>query len=115
LPPEPACRARSWAALDRQLASYAAEVRFLDAQVGRLLEGLGAAGRGDAAVVFVADHGESLVEHQQHVRHQYALRGPVVRVPLVVAAPGVEPGVVDGTAGTLRVAATLRRLAGLPP
>lgn len=115
LPPEPECRARSWSGLDRQLASYAAEVRFLDAQVGRLLEGLEALGRGDAAVIFVADHGESLVEHQQHLRHQYALRAPVVRVPLVVAAPGVGPGVVDGTVGTIRVAATLRRLAGLAP
>lgn len=115
LPPEGDCRARNWAPLDAQLVSYAAEVRFLDAQVGRLLDGLEARGRGDAAVIFVADHGESLVEHQQHVRHQYALRAPVVRVPLVVRAPGLAPATVEGTVGTIRVAATLRRLAGLPP
>lgn len=115
LPPEALCRERDWSSLDRRLASYAAEVRFVDRQVGRLLEGLEAAGRENASIVLVADHGESLVEHQQHVRHQYALYTPVVRVPLVVRAPGLEPAIIEETVGTVRVAATLRRLAGLPP
>ena len=96
--------------------SYAGEVAFLDAQVGRLVTGLQRLGRWeDAALVAVADHGESLAEHHQHGSHEHSLYDPVARVPLLVRAPGLAPGVVEAQTSTLRVAATLLDLVGLAP
>jgi arylsulfatase A-like enzyme len=97
-------------------ASYAAEVRFLDAQVGRLLDGLDERGRGGAAVVFVADHGESLGEHLRLASHEYSLYEPVLRVPLVVRPPRGFEAEADlaGVTSTVRVAPTLLRFGAAP-
>lgn len=117
LPAEDVCRTADWSALNHQVTTYAAEVRFLDAQVGALIDGLKARGRWEeAGLIFVADHGESLVEHQHHVSHQYSLYDPVLRVPLIVRAPACAdcPERVSTSVSTVRVAATLRWLAGLP-
>ncbi len=65
--------------------AYAAETRFLDAQLGRLLEGID----DDALVVVVSDHGEFLGEHDL-VEHSKALYDEVLRVPVFVG--GVDPG-----------------------
>ncbi len=116
---EAECRERAWTGLKNRLGDYAAEVAFADAQLGRLLAGLRARGRfDDAAIVVAADHGESLTEHQQMISHQFDLYEPVLRVPLLVRPPGGRaewPAVVDRPVGTVQVAATLARLAGLPP
>lgn len=118
LPAEPACRAADWSGLVPRLAGYAAEVAEADRQVGRLVAGLREGGRWDGAgVVFAADHGEDLVEHQALPGHQFWLSEPVVRVPLAVR----DPACAD-CAGAIRrdqvdlvqVAATLAHLAGVP-
>jgi len=109
------CRTLPWTDLAQEVASYRSAVEYLDRQVGVLVSGLDARDRWtEAAVVVVADHGESLVEHQHHVSHQYSLYDPVVRVPLFIRAPGVH-GTRSETVSTARVAATLRELAGLAP
>jgi hypothetical protein len=66
-------------------------------------------------MVFVADHGESLVEHQQLLSHQFSLYEPVVRVPLIVRDPGRPAAALGGAMSTTRVAATLLELGGLEP
>jgi len=109
------CKEASWNKLVARISGYRGAVSYLDQQVGALVAGLDDAGRWEnAGVVVVADHGESLYEHQQHVSHQYSLYDPVIRVPLFVRAPG-ETGVRTEPVSTVRVAATLRDLAGLPP
>ncbi len=109
------CTEESWNKLVSQVAGYRGAVNFLDAQVGTLVEGLKAADRwDDAGVIVVADHGESLYEHQQHMTHQFSLYDPVIRVPLFIRAPGVS-GVRTEPVSTVRIAATLRDLAGLEP
>lgn len=68
--------------------AYAGEVAYVDQVVGRLLEGLRAAGHGDdTLVVFVADHGEGLGEHREQ-RHALLLYESTLRVPLIIWAPG---------------------------
>jgi hypothetical protein len=72
---------------------YDADVAAADAAVGNLLDGLDAAGRGDAAVLLAADHGEALGEEGE-ATHGLLLGESVLRVPLLLKAPGVRPGSV---------------------
>ena len=103
--------------IDTLRRQYANEVRFADAQVGALLDGLRAAGRLDeAAVVALADHGEGLGEHEIHFNH-HGLYDEVLRIPLLVwhsTAVG-EPGVrIAEQVSVLDVANTLCDAAGAP-
>jgi arylsulfatase A-like enzyme len=86
---DPAERAR-WA--DR----YAAGVREADAALGRLVAGLAGLLEPEPFLVVAADHGESLDEHLATrgyaFDHGEFLDEEVVRIPLVVAGPGVAAG-----------------------
>ena len=90
-------------------ARYDAEVHYLDQQLGELFEVLG----DEAVVALVADHGEQLHEHggwfHEHLWQEN------LHVPLVVRAPGLEPGRVEGWVSTVGLGATLVELAGLQP
>jgi len=71
---------------------YDGEIRFTDAQVGKLLDALAARGvRERTLVVLTADHGESLTEHDEYFQHGWYLYDTTLRVPLVFAWPGVLP------------------------
>jgi arylsulfatase A-like enzyme len=95
-------------------ALYAGEVSYVDAELGRLVSTLEAWGLRKRLVVAVtADHGEGLGEHGIHFAH-IGLWEEMVRVPLVVWAPGrVRPAVRADLASGLDVAPTLLRLVGL--
>jgi arylsulfatase A-like enzyme/tetratricopeptide (TPR) repeat protein len=108
-PPEPhASRFRS--------DPYAGEVAFMDAAIGRLLDALDARGlAAETLVVAVADHGEGLGEHGEPT-HGYFLYDSTLRVPLVLAGPGVPPGlVVSGSVTLADLAPTLLDALGLDP
>ena len=65
----------------------------MDAEVGKLLEALdGSAVRDRTLVVITSDHGESLGEHDYYFDHGENLFDPSMRIPLLVAGPGVAPG-----------------------
>ncbi len=67
---------------------YEAEVRFVDQQVGRLLDDLRARGiYDDALIVFTSDHGEEFWEHDGF-EHGHSFYDEVVRVPLMIKLPG---------------------------
>ena len=85
---------------------YAGEVTAVDRQVARVLAAL-PAGADAPVVAAVADHGESLGEHGER-GHGLFLYGTTVRVPLLLAGPGLPRArVVDGTVSSRRLAATL--------
>ncbi len=68
---------------------YNGEVAYADAQLGRVLDALGARGLANRTVVVVAgDHGESLGDHGEPT-HGLLVYEKAVRIPLVVAGPGV--------------------------
>jgi len=70
-------------------ALYAAEVRYEDEILGRMLDALEAGGALDNTIVFyTADHGEALWEHEE-VGHTTSVYDEQIRVPLVVRWPGV--------------------------
>ena len=75
------------------------------------------------AVVFLSDHGESWGERipdKQELKGIYHLHGAtlydeIIRVPLIVSAPGrAAPCVVDTQVSSVDVVPTLLQLAGLP-
>jgi arylsulfatase A-like enzyme len=95
-------------------ARYAGEVSYVDHALGALRTLLETRGLGGRTVVLVtADHGEGLGEHDVWFTH-YGLHEPMLRVPLVIWAPGRVPAARhDAPARGLDVAPTLLRLAGL--
>ncbi len=76
---------------------YDGEIAFMDAQIGRLMQALAAQGRRESTlVIVVGDHGESLGEHGE-ATHTKLIYDSVMRVPLILACPGLFRGryVVD--------------------
>ncbi len=96
-------------------ALYDATVTEVDAAIGALLETLERSGALEhTAVVITADHGEGFLEHG-FLFHTVGLHDEVVRVPLLIHAPGLMPRAVDTPVSLVDVAPTLRELAGLAP
>jgi len=95
---------------------YDAEVAYVDHELGRLLGTLADRGRlRDTLVAVTSDHGESLGEHGE-ASHGMTLYDAALRVPWLLAGPGVPEGrVVSGIARTIDVAPTLLSMAGLDP
>jgi len=96
-------------------AGYDAEVAYLDEQIGALLDGLREAGLWErSAVVFTADHGESLGEGDLWFGHGEDLSEVLVRVPLLLRVPGRPPRSRTDVASLVDVRRTLLALAGVP-
>ncbi len=102
------------AALRKQ---YAAEVAYTDLQVGALLDGLRARGRlEEAGVLALADHGESLGEHDIHFTH-HGVYEEVLQIPILLwgSRQGWAPGTRSSApVSVLDVANTLLEYAGVP-
>jgi len=102
---------KPWRRLDRAnqvRALYDSEVAYMDSFVGQVLSALPA----DTYVVFAADHGESLYEHN-YLGHGRRLYQSGVRIPLLVHGPGIGAGRSAAPARGLDVGPTLLGLAGL--
>ena len=95
--------------------AYLASVTFLDANVGRLLDHLGAAGLwDDTIVVFWSDHGYHLGEKGLWMKR--SLYENSCKAPLVIAAPGLSAGgTCDRIVEFVDLYPTLADLAGLTP
>ena len=94
----------------RGAALYRAGIEDLDALVGRLLERVDPG----TVVLLVGDHGESLGEHGSTFNHGFTATTPDTWVPLLLRAPGVEPGVEASPVSTCAVAPTLLSLLEIP-
>lgn len=94
---------------------YDGEIAFVDAQLARVMATIRAgAGGGRTIVLVVADHGEALGEHSE-TTHAVLVYESTLRVPFIVAGPGVPPGrVVTSRVGTVDILPTVLSLLGLP-
>ncbi|MFT7486376.1 MAG: choline-sulfatase [Candidatus Paceibacteria bacterium] len=98
-------------------ALYAGELAYLDAEVGRLLDGLDSKGiLENAIVVLTSDHGETFWEHGDFWAHGAWVYQTNVHVPLIVRLPdGRAAGrVVNDPTSTVDIFPTLLDLLGLP-
>ena len=92
---------------------YDGEVAYTDAAIGRLFEHLQRSALfSRAAIVIVADHGESLGEHGERT-HGTFLYDATIRVPLLVKLPEVAASrVVSDPVETADLAPTIASMAG---
>jgi len=91
---------------------YDGEVAYADRQIGRLLDGLASSGDRERVIAVVSDHGESLGEHGEST-HGMLLYDGALRVPLVIAGPGVPVATRREAVTILDVAPTLLDAAGV--
>jgi arylsulfatase A-like enzyme len=103
-------------------ALYDGEIRFTDAQIGRVFAALKDAGLWDKTIVIVtSDHGDGFGEHglPPSQRHGYHLYANETKVPILIRIPGVAPRVVEEPVGHVDLIPTLlnalRRPAGVEP
>jgi arylsulfatase A-like enzyme len=95
-------------------AGYHAEIRLCDREIGRLLDGLRARERfEDAVIILTADHGEGLGEREYWFAHGEHLTDPIVRVPLMIRAPGLVARRRGDTVSLLDLVPTLAERFGL--
>ena len=91
---------------------YDSEIAYTDAAVGRLLRYLDKH-RPGAIVILTADHGEEFDEHGGRY-HGTTLYDEQIRVPLIIAVPGVPPHVVRGPVELVDLAPTVLGLLDIP-
>ncbi len=94
-------------------ALYDAGIAATDAELGRLLAGLAAAGELENTVVVVtADHGEAFLDHDLLLHQE--VYDELLHVPLLVRLPRGEARVVREPVALEDVMPTVLRLAGAP-
>lgn len=95
----------------RVLSAYYASVAFMDAQVGRILDALEKNGLAkNTIVVFTADHGYHLGEHD--FWQKLSLHEESTRIPMLFAGPGIKPAKTDSLAEQIDFYPTFAELAG---
>ena len=92
---------------------YFAMVAETDAMLGQILDTLEATGQLDNTyIIFASDHGEMNMEHRQTLKN--ALYEASARVPLIVAGPGLQQGVIsDELVSLIDLFPTFMDIAGL--
>jgi hypothetical protein len=96
----------------RDVDRYDDEIRWVDRELGRLLAYIDRE-RPGALVVVTADHGEEFGDHDG-AYHGTSLFDEQIRVPLLLALPGLAPRRVATAVSTIDLLPTLAGLTGLP-
>ncbi len=100
---------------DEVIALYDSGIRWVDAQLSRLVDALRRFKRWDNCILaFTADHGEAFLEHDSRY-HAPALGEKLIHVPLLLRVPGTARSVVGNNPfSLLHLAPTLLAAAELP-
>jgi uncharacterized sulfatase len=94
--------------------AYLACTSFMDAQVGRVLDELDRRKLWDnTVVIFIGDHGYHLGEREWWNKNTLFDRS--CRTPLIIAAPGVKPGVAKGLVEFVDLLPTVADYCGVKP
>ncbi len=94
---------------------YLNALRYADAALGQLADGLKERGvYTNTLFVMYGDHGEAFGQHDGNFGHTFFLYDENVRVPLIIAAPGLitAPIRIDSIASLVDVTPTIADLAG---
>jgi len=104
--------------IDWLLEVYDRELSRTDEQIGLLIDHLRNEGLLEKTIIVVtADHGEQFMEHGALFHGNDAFYNNVLRVPLIIAVPGLlrEPKPVRAPVSLIDVYPTLFDLLGIPP
>jgi len=93
---------------------YADSLAYVDFQIGRLFEYLRGKNKWENTVIVVtSDHGQAFYEHG-FASHASEIFDEVMRVPLIIRAPDLKPGLDRRLAQHVDVAPTILGILGLP-
>ncbi|MEL6409358.1 MAG: choline-sulfatase [Pseudomonadota bacterium] len=92
----------------RSRRAYFANISYLDDKIGEVLEALEST-RQEAVILFVSDHGDMLGE--RGLWFKMCFYEGSARVPLMISASGMEPGLISDPVSTIDVCPTLCELA----
>ena len=98
----------------KSIAAYFGFVSYTDHCVGRLVEGIEAAGlREDTIIIYASDHGEMLYKNGICEKHTFF--EDAVRIPLIISAPGAVPeaGRSEALVSNIDILPTLLAMAGV--
>jgi len=100
-------------AVEKRKRVYAAEIRYMDSQIGRLFDALDERGLTDTTMIFVvADHGQGLGDHKWNF-HRLLYREQI-RVPLIATIPDHrQVPVVDSLVRTVDIVPTILDYLGI--
>jgi len=109
-----ACDWRAFEITERDITrarqGYFANISYVDDKIGEILDVLDRT-RQEAVIVFVSDHGDMLGE--RGLWFKMSFREGSARVPLMIAAAEMQPGLVETPVSTIDVLPTLCDLAGV--
>ena len=92
---------------------YHAATSYMDAQLGKVLDALDASGfAGNTIIVLWGDHGWHLGDHGMWCKHTNYEQA--ARIPVIVAAPGIQPARTQALIESCDIYPTLAELAQLP-
>ena len=92
--------------------SYLACVSFVDSQVQRVVEAINQSPQRDNTyIVLFSDHGFHLGEKDRYAKR--SLWRDSTRVPMIIAGPGIKPGVCDAPVQLIDIYPTLLDLCGM--
>ncbi|MEL7131432.1 MAG: choline-sulfatase [Pseudomonadota bacterium] len=94
----------------RSRRAYFANISYLDDKIGEVLEALKST-RQEAIILFVSDHGDML--GARGLWFKMSFYEGSARVPLMISAPSMDPGIVTDPVSNIDVCPTLCDLAGV--
>lgn len=102
--------------IQHAITHYDRAIRFIDAEIGKLIESLKQEGQfDDTLIVVMSDHGEGLGEHGYYFEHGDHVYEHLIRVPLVICGPGLASGkVVTNPVQTIDLFPTILELLQVP-
>jgi choline-sulfatase len=96
--------------IKRSRRAYFANISYLDDKIGEVMEALEST-RQEAIIMFVSDHGDMLGERGLWFKMSF-FEGSA-RVPMMICAPDMEPGLITTPVSNIDVCPTLCDLAGV--
>ena len=110
--PQPTLAPLSAAAREAARSLYDGEVRFLDDEIAKLIDGI-LKEKPNSILVVLADHGEHLWEHG-YMGHGLTMFEEELRVPFLIHSPDLPPQVIEREVSTVDVLPTIAGFLGLP-